>query len=64
MYKQIPKIKDFLEKNGELKNTSLDSFGRCLMVLFGMKRETAKKWIRYFEENKVIKVNGDKVKFL
>ena len=64
IYKEIPKIKEHLKNEGYVKNIPDHAFGRSLMILFGMKKETVRKWINYFEENDIIKIEGDKVNFL
>ena len=64
IYKEIPKIKEYLKGEGYVKNIPGIAFGRALMILFGMKKETVRKWINYFEENDIIKIEGDKVNFL
>ena len=64
IYKEIPKVKEYLKDKGFTKNIPDDDFGKALMILFGMKKETVRKWINYFEENDIIKIEGDKVNFL
>jgi len=64
IYKEIPKIKKYCKDQGYSKNIPDDDFGRSLMILFGMKKETVRKWVNYFEENKIIKFDGKKVNFI
>jgi len=56
MYKQIEKIKESLKQKGYKKDIPTDIFGKELMILFGMKKQTAKKWIATFEEVGLIKM--------
>ena len=64
IYKEIPKIRKILEENGYLSDIPTDVFGKTLMIHFGMKKATVRKWISYFEENDIIKIEGDEVNFL
>ena len=64
IYKEIPKIKKILEKGGYLTDIPAEVFGRTLMIHFGMKKTTVRKWISYFEENDIIKINNGVVNFL
>ena len=64
IYKEIPKIKEYLKGEGYVKNIPAHAFGRSLMILFGMKKATVRKWISYFEENDIIKINDGVVNFL
>lgn len=65
IYKEIPKIKDWIKKTEGLENDiPTDILARALMMLFGMKKDTVRKWINYFEENNIIIIKGEKVNFL
>lgn len=64
MYKQLEKIKVDLEGRGFTVDIPVSEFGRTLMKLFGMKRETATKWIRNFEELNLISVINQKINFM
>ena len=64
IYKEIPKIREILEKSGYLADIPDEVFGKTLMIHFGMKKETVRKWISYFEENDIIKINDGVVNFL
>ena len=64
IYKEIPKIRKILEEDGYLADIPDEVFGKTLMIHFGMKKETVRKWISYFEENYIIKIDGGKVNFL
>lgn len=64
IYKEIPKIKENLKEMGYKKKIPIDVFAKNLMIQFGMKRETTRKWISYFEENNIIKISKDEVTFL
>ena len=64
IYKEIPKIREILKENGYLSNIPSEVFGKTLMIHFGMKKATVRKWISYFEENDIIKINDGVVNFL
>ena len=64
IYKEIPKIREILKESGYLANIPTEVFGKTLMLHFGMKKATVRKWISYFEENDIIKIVGGKVNFL
>lgn len=64
IYKEIPKIKDKLAGLGYKKNIPAKVFARTLMLMYGMKVDTTRKWISNFEETDIIKINKGKVNFL
>ena len=64
IYKEIPKIREILKESGNLADIPTEVFGKTLMLHFGMKKATVRKWISYFEENDIIKIVGGKVNFL
>ena len=64
IYKEIPNIMEILKENGYLADIPTEVFGKTLMLHFGMKKATVRKWISYFEENDIIKIEGGKVIFL
>lgn len=64
IYKEIPKLKEYCKEQGYSKNIPDDVFGRSFLILFGMKKETVRKWVNYFEENNIIKFNGKKINFV
>ena len=65
MYKKIPEIKEYIKITGfdPEKSIPIDVFGRTLMLLFGMRKDTTRKWITWFTENGIITIKGEKVKF-
>lgn len=58
MYKQIDKIKQELGTRGYDGNIPYDIFGKTIMVMFGMKRQTAITWIKNFDTVGLIKINN------
>lgn len=64
MYKQMGKIKEALEEKGYSKDIPISIFGNELMLHFGMKKNTAIKWIKTFESVKLISIDDRKVNFL
>lgn len=64
MYKQIDKIKETLLNQGYKKDIPIDKFGSVMMILFGMKKNTAIKWLRTFESLNLIKIDDRKVNFI
>ena len=63
-YKKLPEIKEILKKKGYNSDIPNDIFAHTLMICFGMKKDTTRKWISNFEEINIIKIEGDKVNFL
>lgn len=65
-YKQIYKVREYLTKKGfkQADPVPITVFGTGLMVVFGMKKETAIKWIQEFKDGKVIRVSKGMVYFL
>jgi hypothetical protein len=49
--KHHEKIKTMLKENGHpsLKNIPLDAYQQCMMIIFGMSRKGADKWMSNFE---------------
>lgn len=64
IYKEIPKIREKLAEEGYKKNIPVDLFGKTFMMMFGMKKQTVRKWVSYFEENNIIKIKDGVVNFL
>lgn len=57
MYKQISKIRESLQEKGFVAKIPREIFGRELMLMFGMKKQTALKWIQTFSDVNLIKEN-------
>lgn len=66
IYKEMPKIKEYLKKAGynDGDKIPVEVFGSSLMFIFGMKKETAVKWINEFETIKIISLHKGMVSFL
>lgn len=64
IYKEIPKIKEKLKENGFKKNIPIDVFGHTLMLMYGMRKDTVRKWIANFEELNIIRIKNEQVVFL
>jgi len=63
IFKQIPHIKKHLKEKGFDSEYPIAEFGKTLMILFGMKKDTATSWIKYFEENQIIELKEGMVSF-
>jgi len=63
-YRDIDKIKSFLEKNGEKKDIPIETFAKAMAIVFGMKRKTAGKWIKNFVDMNFITMNDRKINFI
>jgi len=64
MYNQIPKIRADLEGDGHKKDIPVDVFGEYLMLKYGMKKNTAVRWISLFQAVNLIKVNDGSINFI
>ena len=64
MYKQIGKIRESLENKGYKKDVPLEIFCRELMLIFGMRKNTAIKWSCTFEDVELIKISNNMVNFV
>jgi len=64
MYNQIPKIRADLEGDGYKKDIPVDVFGEYLMLKYGMKKNTAVRWITLFQAVNLIKVNDGIINFV
>lgn len=63
IYKQIPKIENHLQSKGYFKNIPVEEMQKSMFMLFGMKKETANKWIHTFCENKIISIKKGVLNF-
>lgn len=60
--KCIEQLKALLKDRKLTKNISLGDFRAAFMLSFGMNSKTADKWIKQFQETKIIKITKDKQK--
>ena len=63
MYKQIPMIKETLKEQGHKKDIPIHELGNVLMILYGMKKTTAIKWIYTFEKLDLLTVKDNLINF-
>ena len=62
-YRDINKVKAFLEKSGHSKDIHIETFAKAMAIVFGMKRNTAGKWIKNYIDMNFIEMKDRKINF-